>query len=245
MVPRPYNQVVTPTLFVVSTHPFQAKCHPSKAFSQKRPWLETKNRLLSPLHQTTPSESLDCGPTFLVMVGYKLVVLRLLCVCSTPSVFVFFHSHVISAIAGQFCFILLHVRSTCAYPLWRMTWAFLFRLTLFSSVPSWARGFAWHDFLPNRSIGLSFLSFFLPQAFMAHLLLSCFAFTSYCAYGPICCHFLPCQPTGLYFFISFFLSSLGFYGPFVSILHCFYLFLFIFCLLLALFFNKKWVSTLI
>ena len=89
-----------------------------------------------------------------------------------------------------------------------MTWAFLFRLTLFSSVPSWARGFAWHDFLPNRSIGLSFLSFFLPQAFMAHLLLSCFAFTSYCAYGPICCHFLPCWPSGLYLFLSFFFGLL-------------------------------------
>ena len=84
-----------------------------------------------------------------------------------------------------------------------MTWAFLFGLTLFSFIPSWAREFTWHDFLSNQPIGLSLLSFFLPQAFMAHLLLSCSAFTSYCACGHVCCHFLPCWPTRLYFFLSF------------------------------------------
>ena len=73
-------------------HPFWEKCHPNKAFSQKRPWLKTENRLFSPLYQTTPSKSLDCGPTFLVLVGYKLVVLRLLCVCSTTLCYCFLSS---------------------------------------------------------------------------------------------------------------------------------------------------------
>ena len=36
----------------------------------------------SPLHQTTPSKSLGCGPTFPVLARYKWVVLRPLCVCS-------------------------------------------------------------------------------------------------------------------------------------------------------------------
>ena len=62
---------------------FWAKCHPNKAFSQKRLWLKTQNKLFSPHHQTTPSESLDCGPTSLVLARYRLVVLLLLCACST------------------------------------------------------------------------------------------------------------------------------------------------------------------
>ena len=100
-------------------------------------------------------------------------------------------------------------------------WAFLFGLTLLSFVPSWARRFAWHDFLPDWPIGLSFISFFLSRGFMAYLLLSCFvplivlvgllAAISYLD-GSLC-------------FISFFLSSSGFYGTFVSILLCFYLLL--------------------
>ena len=34
-------------------------------------------------HQTTPSESLDRGPISLILAGYRLVVLRPLCACST------------------------------------------------------------------------------------------------------------------------------------------------------------------
>ena len=87
-------------------------------------------------------------------------------------------------------------------------WAFLFGLTLLSFVPSWARRFAWHDFLPDWPIGLSFISFFLPRGFMAYLLLSCFVplivlvgllAAISCLDGSLC-------------FISFFLSSSGFYG---------------------------------
>ena len=51
--------------------------------AQKRLWLKTQNKLFSPHHQTTPSESLDCGPTSLVLARYRLVVLLLLCACST------------------------------------------------------------------------------------------------------------------------------------------------------------------
>ena len=35
------------------------------------------------------------------------------------SVFVFFYSHTVSAVAAWFCFILLCVYSTCVYPLWK------------------------------------------------------------------------------------------------------------------------------
>ena len=37
----------------------------------------------SPYHQTTPFEFLNRGPTSLVLVGYRLVMLRSLCACST------------------------------------------------------------------------------------------------------------------------------------------------------------------
>ena len=54
----------------------------NKAFSQKKFFLETQNRLFSPHHQTTLSQSLNREPTSLVLAKYKLVVLRPLCACS-------------------------------------------------------------------------------------------------------------------------------------------------------------------
>ena len=55
---------------------------PIRHFSQKKSWQEPQNRPLSPNHQTTPSKSLDQGLTSLVLVGYKGVLLRTLCVRS-------------------------------------------------------------------------------------------------------------------------------------------------------------------
>ena len=54
----------------------------NKAFSQKKFFLETQNRLFSPHHQITLSQSLNCESTSLVLAKYKLVVLRPLCACS-------------------------------------------------------------------------------------------------------------------------------------------------------------------
>ena len=162
----------------------------------------TKPHLLNPL---------TMGPLFLNWLGASQRCSGCCVFAPLLSIFVFFHSHIISAVTSQFCYVLLHVPSAHDYPLWRMMWAFLFRLTLFSFIPSWAYGLAWHDLLLDWPIGLFFLSFFLLQAFMAHLFLVCFAFTSYCACAPAYCHFLPCWLTRLYFFLSSFFF--GFLWP--------------------------------
>ena len=131
----------------------------------------TKPHLLNPL---------TMGPLFLYWLGASQRCSGCCVFAPLLSIFVFFHSHIISAVTSQFCYVLLHVPAAHDYPLWRMMWAFLFRLTLFSFIPSWAYGLAWHDLLLDWPIGL---------------------------------------------FFSFFLSSLGFYGLFVSSLLCFYLLL--------------------
>ena len=105
---------------------FWAKCHPSKAFSQKMLWLETQNRLFSPIAKPQPLNPLT------------LVVLQPLCAYST--IFVFFRSHVVSTIANYPCSILLCVSSARSYPLQKMAWTFGFVLFLF--IPSWACVFA-------------------------------------------------------------------------------------------------------
>ena len=63
---------------------FWVRYHPSKVYSQKKSWQETKYR--PPFPPTTkphPLNPLDCGPTSLVLAGYRLVVLRPFCDCST------------------------------------------------------------------------------------------------------------------------------------------------------------------
>ena len=151
-------------------------------------------------------------------------MLRLRCACSTTLCFCFL------SFPCHFC-CCWHVPSAYVYPLWRMMWASFFGLTLFSFVPSWIHEFAWHDCQTSLLGFHSSLSFFL-WAFMAYLLLSCFAFISYCACGPACCYFLQCWPARLYSFPSF---LFGLLWP-----NCFYfalllpLLLLHFCLLLGL-----------
>ena len=62
---------------------FWVRYHPGRVYSQKKPLVETKYRPLFPHHQPIPSKFLNYGPTSLVLVGYRLVVLRPLCACST------------------------------------------------------------------------------------------------------------------------------------------------------------------
>ena len=63
---------------------FWVKYHPSKIYSQKKSWQETKYRPHFP-PTTKPHllNPLDHRPTFLVLAGYRLVVLRPFCACST------------------------------------------------------------------------------------------------------------------------------------------------------------------
>ena len=137
---------------------FWAKCHPNKEFSQKMLWLETQNRLFSPITKPQPLNPLTLGPSPLYWPGYKLVVLQPLCAYYT--IFVFFRSHVVSTIANYPCSILLCVSSARSYPLQKMAWTFGFVLFLF--IPSWACVFAWHKFLPNQFVGL-LLSFIISS----------------------------------------------------------------------------------
>ena len=90
-----------------------AKMLSQQSISQKRAWLDTKNKPFPPPHQTTPSISpLTVGPPPLHWLGTSWwcsdhnVVIPLL------SVFVFLLSHAISAVATQLCLVLL-LHSLC------------------------------------------------------------------------------------------------------------------------------------
>ena len=62
---------------------FWVRNHPSKVYSQKKSWLETKYRPhFPPTTRPHPMNPLDHKPTSLVLARYMLVVLRPLCACS-------------------------------------------------------------------------------------------------------------------------------------------------------------------
>ena len=63
---------------------FWVRYHPSKIYSQKKSQQETKYRPpFPPTTKPCPLNPLDRGPTSLVLAGYRLVVLRPSCTCST------------------------------------------------------------------------------------------------------------------------------------------------------------------
>ena len=63
---------------------FWVRYHPSKIYSQKKSQQETKYRPpFPPTTKPCPLNPLDRGPTSLVLAGYRLVVLRPFCACST------------------------------------------------------------------------------------------------------------------------------------------------------------------
>ena len=91
-----------PTIYYL----FWAKCHPSKAFSQKKLWLETQNILFSPTTKPHPLNPLTMSLPPLYWLGTSRW-------CSDPCVlaplsfvFVFFYCHVVF-VAGLVLF--LHV----------------------------------------------------------------------------------------------------------------------------------------
>ena len=62
---------------------FWLRYHPSKIYSQKKSWQETKYRPpFPPNTKPCPLNPLDRGPTSLVLARYRLVVLRPFCACS-------------------------------------------------------------------------------------------------------------------------------------------------------------------
>ena len=91
---------------------FWVRYHPSKVYSQKKSWSETKYRpSFLPTTKPHPLNPFDRGPTSLVLAGYRLVVLWPLCACSTIFCFClllfprrFYRSRLV-----LFCFVLLHV----------------------------------------------------------------------------------------------------------------------------------------
>ena len=65
---------------------FWVRYHPSKIYSQKKSWQKTKYRPhFPPTTKPRPLNPLDHGPTSLVLAGYRLMVLRPFCACSTVS----------------------------------------------------------------------------------------------------------------------------------------------------------------
>ena len=71
---------IVPTIYYF----FWVRYHLSKVYFQKKSQLETKYRpLFPPTTKPHPLNPLDRGPTFLVLIGYRLVALQSLCACST------------------------------------------------------------------------------------------------------------------------------------------------------------------
>ena len=71
---------MVPTIY----YHFWVRYHPSRVYSQKKLQLEAKYRSLFPTTiKPHPLNPLDRGSTFVVLAGYKVVVLRPLCACST------------------------------------------------------------------------------------------------------------------------------------------------------------------
>ena len=63
---------------------FWVRYHPSKIYSQKKSRQETKYRPpFPPTTKPRPLNPLDRGPTSFVLAGYRLVVPRPFCACST------------------------------------------------------------------------------------------------------------------------------------------------------------------
>ena len=63
---------------------FWVRYHPNKIYSQNKSWQKTKYRPpFPPTTKPRPLNSLDRGPTSLVLAGYRLVVLRPFCACFT------------------------------------------------------------------------------------------------------------------------------------------------------------------
>ena len=63
---------------------FWVRYHPSRIYSQKKSWQETKYRTpFPPTTKPRPLNPFNRGPTSLVLAGYRLVVLRPFCFCST------------------------------------------------------------------------------------------------------------------------------------------------------------------
>ena len=81
-------------------HPFWAKCHPSKAFSQKRSWLEIENGVFSPSTKPHPLNPLTMSPLFLYWLGTSWWCSDYYVFALQPSIFVFFYSHAISIVIG-------------------------------------------------------------------------------------------------------------------------------------------------
>ena len=74
----PSSMACIPTIYYF----FWVKYHPNKVYSQKKSQQETKYRPhFLPTTKPHPLNPLDCGPTSLVLAGYRLVVLRPFCVC--------------------------------------------------------------------------------------------------------------------------------------------------------------------
>ena len=89
---------------------FWVRYHPSRIYSQKKSWQETKYRPhFSPTTKPHPLNPLDCGPTSLVLAGYRLVVLRPFCVCLSRC----FYRNKLVLFRPAMCFCLISSRVSC------------------------------------------------------------------------------------------------------------------------------------
>ena len=110
---------------------FWVRNHPSKVYSQKKSWLETKYRPhFTPTTKPHPLNPLDRKPTSLVLARYMLVVLRPLYACSIVFYFCllsfpcrFCHSKLILFCSAP-CFCLISSCVSCYVCHFPLVWLF-------------------------------------------------------------------------------------------------------------------------
>ena len=110
---------------------FWIRYHPSKVYSQKKSWLKTKYRPNFPITtKPHPLNPLNRGPTSLVLVGYRLVVLQPFCACSTIFYFCLlsflrcFCRSILVLFCSTMCFCLISSCVSCYVCHFPLVWLF-------------------------------------------------------------------------------------------------------------------------
>ena len=166
--------------------PSQQGNFPKRSYSQK-----PKINSFPPTSKSHPLSPLTAGPPFLYWLGKSGRCSGPCVLVPLSSVFVFFHSHAVSAVPAMSSSVVC-LFCQCLSSTTRRAWAF--RLALFLLISSWVSTLAWHKFLPNQFIGL--LSFFLISSGIVAFLLFLLCPWVYWLL------FLPCRPIGFFYLFS-------------------------------------------
>ena len=149
-----------------STTSFRQNVIPVKHFPKRGFSWKPKIGYFPPSTKPHPLNPLTVGPLPLYWLDTGWWCSNHCVLAPLSSVFVFFRSHVVSAVIDWYCFILLRVSFACVYLVGKRAWAFGY--VLFPFLFSQAYEFAWHGSLPEQPTGLLFFFFFHFWASMAY-----------------------------------------------------------------------------